>query len=352
MDTLESGVILVSNPATGVWDERSAWRLTDEVRIGTRDGEGPEVFGDVRSIALDDVGRVYVLDAHVQEVRVFDRAGIHVRTIGGHGGGPGEIGFATGIIVDPAGRLWIPDYGNQRYSLFDTSGVLVKEMPFRGGVRFTEWTTGVFSPSGDFYDRIPVGIGPSSAGYARYDTLRGAFVDTARSTGEVLPDGTPGFPWRRVTVTPRGSWVGVTLEYRLWEITRDGFPLRIVERDYEANPLTPEQRDSARLAVRELKRHARGDVDLEVPDEQPIFDRMIVDDRDHLWVQLSPKPDATTTTFDVFDPEGVYLGAVETPYRVAWPYATPVVRGGRIAFVTKDELDVPYVVVLGIEERR
>lgn len=132
IDTLESGVILVSNPATGIWDERSAWQLTDEVKIGARHGEGPEVFGDVRSLALDDAGRVYVLDFHVQEVRVFDSDGSYVRTIGGRGGGPGEIGGATGIIVDPSGRLWVPDYRNQRYSLFDSSGVLAKSCRFAG----------------------------------------------------------------------------------------------------------------------------------------------------------------------------------------------------------------------------
>jgi hypothetical protein len=35
IDTLESGVIVASNPSTGVWDEGSAWRLTDETSRAT-----------------------------------------------------------------------------------------------------------------------------------------------------------------------------------------------------------------------------------------------------------------------------------------------------------------------------
>lgn len=166
---------------------------------------------------------------------------------------------------------------------------------------FAEWTSGVFTPAGDFYDMMPVRSGRHRiGGYARYDTLRGEFVDTARPTSAAFSDDAPGFPWRRTTATPRGWWHGMRLEYRLWERTWEGKTLRIVERARTAHPLTAEQRDSARLAVRELRRLARGtDVDVEVPEEQPIFDRLIVDDRDHLWVQLTHGPDDTTTTFDV-----------------------------------------------------
>ncbi len=65
---------------------------------------------------------------------------------------------------------------------------------------------------------------------------------------------------------------------------------------------------------------------------------------------MSPEPEVEETTFDVFDPEGRYLGEVVAPYQVE-PHPPPVIRGDRIAFVTKDELDVGYVVTMRIRGR-
>jgi hypothetical protein len=51
---------------------------------------------------------------------------------------------------------------------------------------------------------------------------------------------------------------------------------------------------------------------------------------------------------DVFDSEGRYLGRVELPF-VMERYPTPLFRNGRIYAVTRDDLDVPYVVSAMIE---
>ncbi len=347
-DTLESGVVLVRNEGEGVWDDRSAWRLTDEVRIGARDGLGPMVFGEIRGLALDRWGRVYVLDGHADEVRVFDADGSYVRTIGRRGQGPGELLGPTGIRIDPSGRLWALDPGNQRYSVFDPTGLLVAEYPFRGNVGYVEWDDGVFTPTGDLYDRVPVWFGRRGRkGFARYDTLRGEFVDTVPHPP--YPPGTV-FPFGRSVPTPRGWWIATRAEYRLTEVAWSGDTIRIVERALEARPFTGEQRDSAARAAREMNRISRGQVDLDVPELRPIFDAMLVDDRDYLWVMLTPDPDADGTVFDVFDRDGVHLGGVGARFR-AETSPRPVGRGDRIAFVSEDELDVEYVVVLRIEGR-
>ncbi|MEX0690926.1 MAG: hypothetical protein WD043_03695, partial [Gemmatimonadales bacterium] len=38
VDTLPSGMVVVTNPAEGVWDETTAWRVTPVVRIGVLEG--------------------------------------------------------------------------------------------------------------------------------------------------------------------------------------------------------------------------------------------------------------------------------------------------------------------------
>ena len=58
VDTLPSGTILVTNPATGIWDSASAWQVVEELRIGTAEGSGPDLFGQVAGLEVDALGRI------------------------------------------------------------------------------------------------------------------------------------------------------------------------------------------------------------------------------------------------------------------------------------------------------
>jgi hypothetical protein len=80
------------------------------------------------------------------------------------------------------------------------------------------------------------------------------------------------------------------------------------------------------------------------------FQKILLDDSDHLWVMLEREPDDTSTSFDVFDPIGRYLGEVTAPDRVELR-AAPAFRDNTIYYVARDELDVQYVVVAEIVRR-
>lgn len=75
MDTLPSGTIVVTNPSAGIRDSAGTWRVIEELRIGTADGTGPDLFGQVTALEMDPAGRIYVLEGQAQELRVFDRDG-------------------------------------------------------------------------------------------------------------------------------------------------------------------------------------------------------------------------------------------------------------------------------------
>ena len=65
---LPSGALAVRNPEQGVWDSAATWRIREELRIGSADADGPEMFGDVADVAVDSTGRLWVLDSQAQEV--------------------------------------------------------------------------------------------------------------------------------------------------------------------------------------------------------------------------------------------------------------------------------------------
>jgi sugar lactone lactonase YvrE len=151
MDTLVSGTVVVSNPADGVWREETAWTVEEELRIGTLDGDGPDMFGNVGSLEVDDRGRIYVFDTQANELRVFGPSGEHVRTIGRQGGGPGEFESVIGMAWGPEGRLWTVDPGNARISLFDTLGTYLTSHRTIGNYIISPWPGG-FDAAGNFYN--------------------------------------------------------------------------------------------------------------------------------------------------------------------------------------------------------
>lgn len=349
VDTLQSGTIVVHNAGAGMWREGSAWMLTNAVTIGSQNDSGEAVFGRVADLALDQGGRVYVLDLTPPAIRVFASDGSYIRTLGRDGHGPGEFAVATGMTFDPRDRLWVLNQGNERYSVFDTSGALLREFPRHSSSRTLEWRYGAFSPTGDLYDLV---FDPTKSGgefrSARYDTITAEFVDGLPTPN--LPEGTP-FGWGRIMPTPLGWWVGVATDYRLWQLTRAGDTVRVVEREHEPVGLPTAQRDSIRDAMRLLRQRARGAASLPIPEHQRIFDAFFVDNHGYVWVQLSRTPDERVTSFDVFDPEGRYLGAVKAP-SVVESSPIPVVRDDRMAYVTTNEPGAQFVVTARIRGRR
>ncbi|HUG27925.1 MAG TPA: 6-bladed beta-propeller, partial [Gemmatimonadales bacterium] len=109
IDTLPGGRVVVTNPAEGVWGGEARWEVVEELRIGSADGDGPELFGRLGMLAEDAGERIWVFESVEQQFKVFDRTGRFIRTVGRQGGGPGEMQRATGVAVMPDGHLLVVD---------------------------------------------------------------------------------------------------------------------------------------------------------------------------------------------------------------------------------------------------
>lgn len=341
VDTLSSGAVQVFNSGSGRWGSTPPWQLVESVKIGTRHGSGPELFGDIADIEVDVFGRIYALDRMAQEIRVFKPDGSHLRTIGRLGHGPGEFHGTTGIVFDHEGRLWALNQNNVRFSVFDSSGILFREYPWRfRGAASAQWES-VFSPEGQLlhvtYFQTPTGTG---TGLVQYDPAAQEGVDTFPTPS--LPEGTKPLTGRR-RLMANGWWVGRQYEYRLVNLTHEGDTLKVIERAREAENLAPAERDSMRRQEEALQRRlVSGSLDMET-ERRPLFDAFAADEEGFLWVFLVPAPEESRTRIDVFDSDGVYLGELTAPHLV--DRRTQVVfNGDRLYYVTRDEMDVPYVV--------
>lgn len=88
-------------------------------RIGPKANE-TWVFGRIQDIAVDRQGRLFVLDASDQKIRVFDASGLQIRVLGGLGRGPGEFFRASRLEV-VKDTLWVSDNANARLTALSTA---------------------------------------------------------------------------------------------------------------------------------------------------------------------------------------------------------------------------------------
>jgi hypothetical protein len=373
VDTLANGAIRTRNPEKGLWGSGQAWRAVETARIGSADAAEPAyVFGEVVDATTDPLGRVWVLDRQAKELRVFDAAGRHLRTVGREGAGPGEFRNPIGLSWDAQARLWVVDTGNQRYEVFDTAGRHVHSyrrsiegwgLPWGGG----------FDRKGSFLYEPTYYTDPASR-ESRHAYVRHRLQDQELAATDTfpLPDHVAasyevrfagGSSFMRVPYTPellwhfdgeQGLWMGMSDRYRLYRRALAGDTVRVVERAHRPLAVSTAERDSVVASLEEASRpgpnmggRVSGPLDYgRIPAVKPAFRGVVVDDRGYLWVAATAADAGRGGRWDVFDAEGRYLGPVAMELDV---FPLPRIRGSTVVGVRRDELDVPQVVVYRLE---
>lgn len=354
IDTI-SGIPHVRNPERGIWSEDERWRIVEELRIGRMDGESPDAFGQVVAIGVSPSGAIHVVDGLSQEIRVFDSEGRYERTIGRKGAGPGELQNAYGLAWDARGHLWVTDYGNSRYVVFDEQHdpQLHLTRPFTGIL--LPWLGG-FGDDGFFYDVRPTALPDGSA---RFTYLR---IDSVGQVTDSLPpiDREPGpnlvtpslhaiLPRSMFRFDPAGYlWLGETGEYRLIQRALDGDTVRVIEREYTPRTVTSREREAIQTEAAEMPPEFRSLLPA-IPSVKAAFERIHVGLGNLLFVQMLGGPEEQGSLFDVFDPEGRYLGPAASDVTFLANRALPVFLEDLVYGVTTDSLGVDHVVRARIE---
>jgi len=102
------------------------WSVRELARAGTASGIE---FGRIRSLAVADDGRIFVLDMLASQVHVLSATGALERSIGRKGGGPGELSEGAAGVAVIGGRLVVMDAGNRRISVYRPDGAFVRSRP-------------------------------------------------------------------------------------------------------------------------------------------------------------------------------------------------------------------------------
>lgn len=363
VDTLPDGRVAVLSESP-TWTEATRPVFEEELRLGSMMGEGPDSFGEVRDLLLDEEGRIYVLESQAQEIRVFGPDGDWLHTIGRQGEGPGELKNAAAMGWGPDGILRVVDYGNGRISDFRPDGTFLTSHRQQGGFVMYPWP-GVFDRDGGLINVSPsMRDGEFEAVLVRYapdmepiDTLTipryegdSEYFELASDAGRMRAS-VPFGAGLSGDLDPRGFfWVAPnTATYEVSQVNLAGDTLLTVRRPSEPHPVTSAEVDSA-VATMKWFTDQGGKVDRsKFPSTKPAIYRVFAPGDGHVYVV--PVTDEFGSGYlsaggvlDVFGPDGRYLGRLDMPGGMATSNPEPVFRGDHVLAVVRDELDVPYVV--------
>jgi hypothetical protein len=124
-----NGVRIVHNKKGGEWGSGPRLSIEFVRTIGDVDTDDENLaFNSPIDMAVDDAGRVYVLDNGNQRIQVFGPDGRYIRTIGRKGQGPGEFSDPNSIVIDREGHLYVLDDRQKRIQVFLTDGEMLKSI--------------------------------------------------------------------------------------------------------------------------------------------------------------------------------------------------------------------------------
>lgn len=214
----ESGQIAGANATVSMQQVAFAdsYRLVDSIRLAQPDS-APLVR--ISGLAFDQSGRIAVADASEGKVRLYDRFGRLLRTLGRKGEGPGEFSQPRFPRFTPDGGLYIGDGQAGRVSRFDSAGSFTRvfSKPVIPIMGFELTPTG-FALTGSGDGEQVLLRGDSTGGSERW------LLDSRRLRPRADPD-SPA--WRFVTQYWLASgadslFVVTTVSDSIWSIPLDG----------------------------------------------------------------------------------------------------------------------------------
>lgn len=380
--------VVVRTMEGSIWGEPMT--LVPELSIGALEGEDEYLLGSVESLAVASDGSIYLYDGQAKALRRYAADGTYLSTLGREGGGPGEYKQPDGgLAVLPDGRVLLRDPGNARINLYAPEGESLGSWPIRGGWftstplfvdtagRAYHWMS--LNPEGAIEERRH-GLLVLSPEGERLDSIAvpesGFEAATIRAAGERVRiiNNVPFAATEEWTFSPLGYFVqGVSTRYA-FDLHRPEGVLRI-ERAVDPVPVHPDERaneeERATFNMRQMVPDWRWNGP-PIPDTKPAYGDLLAAKDGRIWVVVSlsgeripademedphgahdgsgggrpmppPRRWRTPAAYDVFEPDGRYLGRVHAPDDLS-RYPTPVIEGDRVWAVRRDEMGVQYVV--------
>jgi 6-bladed beta-propeller len=328
----EGGVTVVTNPKEPI-SKTPILELKEELSIGGPEAQGQAVFTRIGEFVVDDAGNFYISAARGDdEIRVFDKTGRYLRTIGRHGQGPGEFdGIGSLSFVRATGELAITNIRLRCLTFYRTDGTYVRDLRFEDQ-RYTTARLdskgriyaqgGLFDIGAPYYEVRSAVLGPDGK------VIRVLF----RSPGQVkdrMGIWMPNMLWE---IDPSDDLiVGYSKDYdlRVFDGRTHELSKRILK-DYDLVPVREEE-------ISRFKKPEYQAMEFDFAKQHAAYWNVFSSDTGHLFIETFERAGSGFFIHDVFDKEGRFLA------RVPLRSHGLKISGGKYYALEEDEDGYQYV---------
>ena len=334
----ENGVTIVKNPKKPIYGE-DVLSMKEDLTLGEKEGREEYIFSGIHGIQyidVDDNENIYILDDKVSNIRVFDKNGKHLKTIGKIGQGPGEFQRPAYFIqVTPQKEIMVYDPPTRRFVLFSLEGEYLKQISDAriGGVP-TEFKK---NSRGNYVGCILKG--PPAIELKMFDSNLQPGLTIFLESEKPSPKGelTVLRPHLYFALTRNDDIIwGFSDKYEIQVVDFKGELKRRIIKDYKPVKINEKEKEIIRERYGRLATLGMR-YKLDFPKYFPPFNSMTVDEEGRIFVGTYEKTKYDWEYHDVFDAEGRYIARV--PLR-AIPY---VWKKNKMYSIYRDEEGYTYV---------
>jgi hypothetical protein len=295
----EGDVTIVKNPKEPIY-KTPILELKEELSIGGPEAVGEAVFTRMGEFIVDDAGNFYISATRGDDhVRVFDKSGRYVRTIGRHGQGPGEFdGIGPLSFVRATGELVVANLRLRCLTFFNNKGTFLRDLR----LQVPNYAVARLDSMG----RICAAGSGFEIGKPYYET-RIATLTPEGSPASVLARA-PGQVKDRIGIGfPNMSWafdfydnlvVGLSEDYEMQVFKAGIYDLFMrIRKEFDPIPISDEE-------LRQFKKPEYSSMPFDFAKLHAAFWNLFTSDRGHLFVATWEKAENGKFIHDVFDKEG------------------------------------------------
>jgi hypothetical protein len=293
--------------------------LLEEISIGLEEGPEEYMFNRPFDVQAADDGTIFVLDWGDITIKVYDKDGTYLRTIGQKGQGPGDFGFLLYMTLSSDGRIFIMNTVNRRVTIYNVLGEYLGGFGFEGS--YNDMKT-------DGQNRIYYSKRKRKTDIAELPVTKD-FIEV-ESIVQVFRNKTGGedlyllgeFEGEKDQIKRMGAESSMSLSSEfnvVWEISKEGLLYEGFNQEYKINVF-----DQSGKKLLSFSRDYEP-VTLEFGNEDNIRKRVmpaydprigwVFDEEGNLWVSIYSENEGEVI-YDVFSPEGIYTKQVILPCRI------------------------------------
>jgi hypothetical protein len=302
--------------------------LVEELNIGIEEGDEDYILNRPQDVKVSDNGTIYILDWGDVNIKVYDKNGKHLRTIGRKGQGPCEFDTPCQFDIGSDGNIYLLDSRNARVEIVDTNGVYIN------GFRLEDYCEDLkLDSANNIYFSKKVYTEDIEQVESRINIFKyskdgkqlqnfGTFTDAkqiAVRTGEnsSMSVGGPNWPTTVWTIDPDGRlFESHNEKYQISVHTPDGTRAYNFGREFQLLPFPqPKKRnmDNVPDDYKRLDKKFMENLPKYLPAFKPYF---LFDPYGNLWLELFTQGEEQNRIYDVFSPDGIYLKQVIIAHRI------------------------------------